>query len=230
MGKGKGVTTLQFNARLVAPVVRDTFANMAANTRTFGMIYVAATAAGIGLDLSDALGEASILLSFAFVFFQLFLQACIILAILQSGGHAVGSRQWRIASLFGIGIITGFGIVVGLLLLILPGLYLVGRWYIAAPILFAEDTSVSEAVQASWERTEEHWLACTAIALLAFVVQAGPIFASLYLLAESGTVPIGVVVASNALSQGAWVFGIAAAATMYLTIGRRARRSEEIFG
>lgn len=224
------MTTLQFNARLVAPVVRDTFANMAANSGTFGMIYAAATTAGVCLDLGNGLGEAATLLSLAFVFFQLFLQACIILAILQCGGHVTRSRQWRIASLFGIGIITGFGILVGLLVLILPGLFLVGRWYIAAPILFAEDISVSEAVRASWDRTEEHWLACTVIAILAFVMQAGPIVASLYLLEESGTVPIAVVVASNALSQGAWVFGIAAAATMYLTIGRRTRRSEEIFG
>ena len=126
--------------------------------------------------------------------------------------------------------LTGLGIVVGLLLLIAPGLYLVGRWFMAAPILFAEDSSVSEAMQASWERTEVHWLACTIIVLLSFVVQAGPIFASLYLLAESGSVDIGVVVATNALSQGAWVFAIAAAATMYLTIGRSAQRSEEIFG
>lgn len=135
---------LQFDARLVAPVIRDTCANIAVSARTFGMIFLASTAAGVGLDLSDALGDAAILFSFLFAFFQLFLQACIIIAILQASGHIVRSRQWRIASLFGIGIVTGLGIFVGLLLLVLPGLYFAGRWFLAGPILFAEDSSVSE--------------------------------------------------------------------------------------
>lgn len=221
---------MQFDASLVAPVARDTFVHIKANWRTFALIFLASTAAGIGMDLSSALGEVALLYVFAFTFFNLFLQACIIIAVLNSGGQVVPSRRWRIASLFGVGLVTGLGIVFGLLVLVLPGLFLVGRWFLAAPSLFAEDISASQAIQASWDATEQHWLACTIIAVVIFLCQGVPLVTSLYLVPEGDITHIGTLVVTNALSQGAWVFGIAAATTMYLTIGGRATRSAEIFG
>lgn len=221
---------LQFDASLIAPVVRDTFAHIKANWRTFAMISLASTAAGVGVDMSESLGDAGILLVFAFLFFNLFLQACIIIAVLNSGGQVVPSRKWRIASLFGVGLVTGLGIAFGLLVLILPGLFFAGRWFLAAPALFAEDTSVSEAIHASWEATEQHWLACTIIAIVIFLCQGAPLAAGLYLVPESDITRIGTLVVTNALSQAVWVFGTAAAAAMYLTIGRPSVRRAEIFG
>ena len=221
---------MQFDASLVAPVARDTYVHIKANWRTFALIFLASTAAGVGMDLSPALGEAALLYVFAFTFFNLFLQACIIIAVLNSGGHAVSSRKWRIASLFGVGLVTGLRSVFGLLVLVLPGLFLVGRWFLAAPALFAEDISVSEAIHASWDATEQHWLACSIIGVVIFLCQGVPLVTSLYLVPEGDITRIGTLLVTNALSQGAWVFGIAAAATMYLTIGRRATRSAEIFG
>ena len=220
---------LQFDASLAAPVARDTCTHIKANWRTFALIFLASTSAGIGMDLSPALGEAALLYVFGFTFFNLFLQACITIAVLNSGGQIVPPRKWRIASLFGVGLVTGVGIVFGLLVLVLPGLFLVGRWFLAAPSLFAEDISVSEAIQASWDATEQHWLACTIIGVGIFLCQAVPLVTSLYLVPEGDITRIGTLVVSNALSQAAWVFGIAAA-TMYLTIGRRTSRSAEIFG
>lgn len=221
---------LQFDASLVAPVVRDTVVHIKANWRTFALIFGASTAAGVGMDLSSALGEAALLYVFAFAFFNLFLQACIIIAILNGGGQAVPSRKWRIASLFGVGLLTGLGIAFGLLVLVLPGLFLAGRWFLAAPALFAEDISVSEAIQASWDATGQHWLACSIIAVAIFLCQGVPLVANIYLVPAGDLAQIGTLAVTNALSQAAWVFGMAAAATMYLTIGRRAARSAEIFG
>lgn len=227
---GRGGTKLQFDASLAAPVVRDTLVHIKTNWRTFALIFLASTAAGVGMDLSSALGEAAILYVFAFTFFNLFLQACIIIAVLNGAGQNVASRKWRIASLFGVGLVTGLGIAFGLLVLILPGLFFAGRWFLAAPALFAEDISMSEAIQTSWDATEQHWLACSIIAVVIFLWQGVPFVATTYLVAEGDITRIGTLVVTNALSQAAWVFGIAAAATMYLTIGRRAARSAEIFG
>ena len=221
---------MQFDASMVAPVVRDTLRHFKANPRVFGLIFLASTVAGIGFDLSSTLGEAAIIYAFAFMFFNLFLQSCTIIAILHSGGLALPARRWRIASLFGIGLIGGLGTGLGLLVLVLPGLFLVGRWFLAAPILFGEDTSVSEALHASWERTEQHWLACAILGVVTFLCQMVPLVASAYLLPESESARIGTLVATNTFSQAAWLFNIAAAATFYLTIGRRAIRNEEIFG
>lgn len=212
---------LQFDASLVAPVVRETFAHIKANWRTFAMIFFASTAAGVGVDMSASFGDAGIIPVFAFLFLNLFLQSCIIIAVLNSGGQIVSSRKWRIASLFGVGFLTGLGIVFGLFVLILPGLFLAGRWFLAAPALFAEDISVSDAINASWEATGQHWLAGTIIAVVVFLCQSAPLVAGLYLVPDGDVTRIGTLAATNALSQGVWIFGAAAATSMYLEIGRR---------
>ncbi len=221
---------MQFDASLVGPALRDTVGHLRANPRVFGSIFLASTVAGLGFDLSAALGEAAILYAFAFTFFNLFLQACTIIGVLQSGGQAVSPRDWRIASLFGVGLIASLGIALGLLVLVLPGLFVAGRWFLAAPILFAEDCAVSEALHASWARTEQYWLTCTIIAVGAFLCQAAPLIASMYLLPDGEPARTAMLIVTNALSQAAWMFSIAAAATLYLTIGRPSVRHSEIFG
>ena len=59
----------------------------------------------------------------------------------------------RFGALWGMGIVSGLGIVLGLVLLILPGLYLMVRWAIAAPVMIAEDLKVSDALGRSWQLT-----------------------------------------------------------------------------
>jgi hypothetical protein len=59
----------------------------------------------------------------------------------------------RFGALWGMGIVSGLGIVLGLVLLILPGLYLMVRWAIAAPVMIAEDLKVNAALGRSWQLT-----------------------------------------------------------------------------
>lgn len=198
----------------------------------FGMIYVAGVAAGIGYDFSaEVLGDAALLYYLLYAFFMLFLQACATIAILGRGGVALASpRRWRIASLFGIGVMAGLGIFLGLLVLVLPGLFLAGRWYLAAPILFGEDVSASEAMSRSWERTEQYWLGIAIVVLLGFVWQAAPLAGALYLSPDIDNIEWTTSVAMNAVSHAGWMFGVAAAATAYLLLGGPGRRALEIFG
>lgn len=222
---------MQFDASLFAPVVRDTFARIRASSSVFGSIYLAATLAGVGYDLSmEILGDAALLYYVAFMFFMLFLQACGTIAILEGGGVALASpRRWRIASLFGISLLVGLGITFGLLLLILPGLFFAGRWYLAAPILFGEDLSVSEAMSESWDRTEQYWLSITIIAIVALVWQVGPLAASLFVAPGGDPASWLAILAVNAVSQAGWLFGVAAASTAYLAFGGRGGRTQQIF-
>jgi NhaP-type Na+/H+ or K+/H+ antiporter len=66
------------------------------------------------------------------------------------------SRQSEDAFLpfIGLAIVTALGIMLGLVALVIPGLYLIARWSIAAPVLMIEGKGPIKAMQDSWERTK----------------------------------------------------------------------------
>ncbi len=56
----------------------------------------------------------------------------------------------------GLSILTNLGILAGLVLLVLPGIYLVMRWSASVPILIAEESGPIESIGESWRRTNGH--------------------------------------------------------------------------
>lgn len=87
----------------------------------------------------------------------------------------------RLWALLGLSIITGIGIFVGLILLILPGIYLLVRWSAAAPALIAEEAGVYDSLERSAAAVEGRfwhvfaamlviWTPCVAAFLAAVVV------------------------------------------------------------
>lgn len=122
------------------------------------------------------------------------------------------------------------GVGFGLLLLILPGACLAGRWLLAVPVLLAEDRGVSDALSESWERTGNSWASCTVIAFVAFAWQLAPIAAGLFVGTSNEAAQWGWMLLSNTVSQAGWLFGVVAAATFYITLGRRQSGAVEIFG
>lgn len=63
-------------------------------------------------------------------------------AILRSAGSRIGSLVWA-------SIVYGIGLVVGLLLLVAPGLLAAARWCLMAPLIMLEDADAREARHAS---------------------------------------------------------------------------------
>lgn len=55
--------------------------------------------------------------------------------------------------LFGLGILVVLGILLGYLLLIIPGIILTLGWLVAVPVLIVEDKTVTESISRSWELT-----------------------------------------------------------------------------
>lgn len=223
---------MQFDAGYAAPVARDTFAWFRADMPTFAIIYGILITAGVAYDAVVIMyPDWFIAVQFALIAVNLFLQAWTTLTILRLASVPLPqSAKSRIAGVFGVGLLFGLGVGFGLLLLILPGIYFAARWYLAVPILLAEDSAVSEALSASWARTERYWLSCAMIAVLAFVWQMVPLAATEFVsLPEDDTVFLWLLL-SNALSQAGWLFGVAAATTLYLAFGKRQSMTAEIFG
>lgn len=61
----------------------------------------------------------------------------------------------RILAMFGMNLVSGLAIILGMVLLLIPGLYLAARWSASAPILIAEDRGVGDSLSESWRRTAD---------------------------------------------------------------------------
>jgi hypothetical protein len=78
-------------------------------------------------------------------------------------------RAGRVASYMGATIVTGLGIILGLLLLILPGLYLWARWAIVTPLVIGEGLRMDEAMEQSGNRTAPSILPIMAASAVLFL-------------------------------------------------------------
>ena len=223
---------MQFDVSMVAPVAREAFERMHVDTLNFAVLFGILIATGVGYDVvATWYSDLALAYQIGFLFANLIIQAWATLSILDGAGIAP-VRPWklRIGSMFGVGLLSGLGIGLGLVLLILPGVYLAGRWFLAVPILLAEDMSVSDALSQSWERTENTWLSCSTIVVVSFAWQLAPIAGGLFVETPNVAAQWGWMLLSNTFSQAGWLFGVVAAATFYIALGRRQSGAAEIFG
>ena len=112
------------------------------------------------------------------------------------------SLPGRFPAFFGLGILTTLGILLGLVVLVIPGLVLAVRWSASDPILLGSDDSVTEAMQHSWRATGPHFWPIL-VALLGVYGPSWGLAASVYVLegiGYSGTPAI--VLADLALETG----------------------------
>jgi hypothetical protein len=125
-------------------------------------------------------------------------------ARLQGGG----SRFWPF---LGMSILSWIGIVVGLILLIVPGLILLVRWSAATGFVIGRRDGVIEALGSSWEATKGYGWSIFFAAILMFlaVAVAGGVVGGIF--GILGELPLGVASAFVEAAAGAVfvAFGIA---------------------
>ena len=93
----------------------------------------------------------------------------LIARFLESQGR-LPDRSTRIWAYVGMSILAGFGIVLGLLLLLVRGILLMVRWSAASGFLIGARTGITEALGASWEATKGHSWSIFFAALVLFIV------------------------------------------------------------
>jgi len=99
-------------------------------------------------------------------------------ALLLEGVERSQRRKRRYGSLFLAGLLGSLGIFAGMILLLLPGIFLMARWSISTPFIVADGMNGSEALKASWNATfGSRWtlfvlflLSCIALGALFLVV------------------------------------------------------------
>jgi hypothetical protein len=86
-------------------------------------------------------------------------------------GAALSTGVAMMLPLFGLGIIMGLGIGVGMLLLIVPGIFLALMWIVASPVLVVERLGIFPSLQRSGKLTENHrWAILGLIVLYVIIV------------------------------------------------------------
>jgi len=88
-------------------------------------------------------------------------------------GELYRRTQPRLPALIVAGILAALGIVLGLVLLIVPGLYLLTRWVLIIPVIVIEGRSAGESFTRSSQLTEGHrWtvLGIVVVTLLIYLI------------------------------------------------------------
>jgi hypothetical protein len=93
-------------------------------------------------------------------------------AMLQGTGNLEINAGQRFGGYFGLSILSGLGILLGFVVLIIPGLVLMVRWLPAYAILLAEGTTVTGALGESWRRTAGHFWPLLAASLMVLLLAA----------------------------------------------------------
>jgi hypothetical protein len=113
---------------------------------------------------------------------------------------------------FGLTILYGLAIAVGLILLVIPALFLMARWSLAQPLVVARGDGVMKAFGQSWERTSGNDFPII-ISVLVLVMIPTAIAIAAGVMFEKGDV-IGMVVAQVAQSVGS-LMGLCMGVALY---------------
>jgi membrane-anchored glycerophosphoryl diester phosphodiesterase (GDPDase) len=85
-------------------------------------------------------------------------------------GAALSTSLALLLPMIGLGIVVGIAVAIGLVLLIVPGVYLALRWAVAAPVLVVERLGVFASMERSTALTQNHRWAILGLVVLYVIV------------------------------------------------------------
>ncbi|MEQ1496614.1 MAG: glycerophosphoryl diester phosphodiesterase membrane domain-containing protein [Novosphingobium sp.] len=154
---------------LTFPEIGSEFASI--GSRNLGYLIAATVVMTVGLSAWDLLtnNQAQFLPQLV----MNILGQCLVVERLLADRLPGGRGARRYGSIFGVSFLTGLGIALSALLLLLPAIYVTGRWSVAIQAVIAEDRGATDAMQQSWDRTgPSQWL-LFAVYLAAMVIFVG---------------------------------------------------------
>lgn len=183
---------------------------LAAIGYAFGLAEPTATAFGYGFSIDADDSAASALFELASAMVSIVAAYWLLTQFLAARGRMQegGSRFWPY---LGMMILSMLAVVVGLILLIVPGVILMVRWSAASGFVIGRRDGVIEALGSSWEATKGHsWpIFFAAILMFLAVAVAGGLVGGAF--GALGDLPLGVASAFVEAAAGAVfiAFGIA---------------------
>jgi uncharacterized membrane protein len=187
-------------------------------------MILAATAS----DLFDSTTTTTLPLSIASVFAQTY----IVVAALRVGVDPAAQAAIRplFGRVFGISILTTLGIVLGGLLLIIPGVFLLVRWWIAIPVALDRDIGATEAMRESWALTAPHWASILGLFLVALALVAIPLSGLFFLGGfDDAIVSLPMSLAMNTVLYTATMVSMVSTVAAYRTIYQPTVQLRQVF-
>jgi len=91
--------------------------------------------------------------------------------------------------LLGLGILVSIGMLLGFMLLIIPGIFIALGWSIAAPVLIVEGQGITDSISRSWELTKgyKRWIFLLFIILMVISAVIGAVLGAFTLIAGDPT-------------------------------------------
>lgn len=180
------------------------------------------TALGVALDLKSDGRSANLLFSIVELEFQWWVTASLLVGFGKRDSSAEGS-----GSVIGVNFLSGLGILVGLLLLVIPGVVALVRWSMAVPIVLSERNGAMNALRESWYRTEGHFWPILGLLLIIYA----PLL--VLIMAVGALMPSTLVLTASILENGVLslmlVAGWHAAVALFLASDPPMQPLEEVF-
>lgn len=196
------------------------------NSAVAGIAIIGLVGINLALDQASSNGSGAFALS---GFLSLIAQYYVTRAALTRGGMMAEGAKGRFGSFWGMNILTGICILVGCLLLIIPGVYLAARWFIAGPAILAGDRTAGEGMRESWETMRESAWQVVGTLLVLFVVGWGAGFLILFLFPGDAEPTLTVAAISYLCMFTTSVAGWLMAVGAYRLLTGSHRSLEEVF-
>jgi hypothetical protein len=133
-------------------------------------------------------------------------------AMLRETGFLPRGTEDSFLPYVGLSILYTLAVGLGLILIVLPGLFLMARWIVASPLLITRGGGVMAAMRDSWERTRGNEFPILVAVIVLFGLLIGvSIFAGLSFEEDD---PVGIVV-SQLASSATSLIGIAMGVALY---------------
>ncbi|WP_165356614.1 glycerophosphoryl diester phosphodiesterase membrane domain-containing protein [Sphingosinicella sp. BN140058] len=209
----------------VGAILGRTARLMRANAGLCGTVVLLLTAVSVTLDAVAANAESrpTFIDSLAAFAAQYYLTRRLI-----DQRWAAGERSGALP-VFVLQLVSTLGILLGLVLLVIPGLYLLTRWFAAVPLLISRNQGTGDALRESWLSTEGHGLAVFGAMVIVYI----PLLLSLvvaFLFDEALIGGFGAIgVATNFMISLAMVAGWCAAIGYCELRGGDRHTLEEVF-
>lgn len=156
--------------------------------------YIAlVTIGGVFVDQSEDFAVANLGLSIA----SLVLGYWVVISMLRDGGLAQDGLAAGFGAYFGLSFLSGVGTLLGLLVLVVPGLLLLIRW---APLFgygLIDGDGVGEAFSKSWRSTDGHFAPIAMAMVTPLILYAGALGVYFFATDELGRVAMVPAVAAN---------------------------------